>query len=504
MRTQFNILLQGVSSKSVSIGTAIVCSVIMAPLLISHLGSESYGLYAVLGSVMAYLFVLDFGSGLAVPKYVAEYRARKDIEGLRRLISSFFFAFLGVSLGLILLAGVCMPFVPHVLKTSPGLVRTAEVVFFTTVVNFSLLLPFGVLTGLLYGIQKAHITYWLDTLFYIVNTLAAYILVTLGHGLIAVALGTLGARIVVTLLLVWFARTKCPEGTLRMDYFDWATLKQLLSPSAHFFVIQVAALIIFTTDNIIISSFLGVSAVTAYAIVFKLWRVLERLIISAARILLPHISELDARDNRTRLRSLHIQLTKYSLLLALVALVCMATFGEQVIGLWVGPENFAGTPLLLCIGLLLLLNTVVHCSSTLLMGMAQHKLLAYMFVLEGLVNLGLSILLVSKVGVLGVGMATVIARLLFSFWFAPWYACRMLEQDLWEYARGVAPALFPVVPAVGLALVLSRLSASPILLIVGGSLAIATTYLAIFYKLSLSRVEQQLLWNRLTGLLVRA
>jgi O-antigen/teichoic acid export membrane protein len=67
------------------------------------------------------------------------------------------------------------------------------------------------------------------------------------------------------------------------------------------------------------------------------------------------------------------------------------------------------------------------------MGVGKHKPLAPLMVAEGLCNLGLSILLVRRMGIVGVAWGTAIPNVMAAVMFWPWYACRTLE---------VAPARF--------------------------------------------------------------
>jgi O-antigen/teichoic acid export membrane protein len=498
--SQFQALAHGVLAKYCSIATWIAASLVLTPLLLRHLGSEAYGLYAAVGSIGAYLSVLDLGTGLAIPKYVAEYRAQGDLEKLRKLSSSFFFGFTGAGVALFVVAFAFVPFVPHIFKTSPSLDRVAQIVFLVTVANFLVLLPFGALEGVLYGFRKVHINYWLDTLFYIFNLTAACVAVNSGHGLVAVTVGTLAARILVSLVLARLTWTQCPTVRFGLGDFDWGILRELIGPSFYYFMIQIAALLIFSTDNVVISFFLGVSAVTSYSIAFRLCRLPVGLISCVAGILLPHISELDAVNDLGRLRRLHIQITKYSVLISLIVFTCLFAFGKDFIDFWVGPGNFAGMPVLICFCLVWSVNTVVQCSSMVLMGTAQHKTLAGVLVFEGFLNIVFSILFLHYFGVLGVALGTLLAKLAVSFWFAPWYACRLLKQNFWEYARGVSPALLPFLPAIALAVVGGEVQVPPVLKIVGGSLAIAFTFAVFFYRFSIQGEERAYLRKRVSTL----
>ena len=499
----FRVLIRGVLAKYVSIASWIGCSLVLTPLLLRYLGTEVYGLYAALGSIGAYLYVLDLGTGLAIPKYVAEYRVRGNFLDLNKLVSSFFYAFVGIGILLVVGAFAFIPYVPEIFKTSPSLVHVVQIVFVLTVANFLVLLPFGVLEGVLYGFQKVHINYWLDTLFYLCNLAAAYLAVKLGYGLVVVTAGTMVARLVVSLLLARLAWAECPSVRLHLRDVEAGILKKLAAPSFYYFVIQVATLLIFSSDNVVISSFLGVTAVTAYSVAFKLCRLPLGLISSLATVLLPHISELDTASDFSRLRKLHIQLSKYSVFISFVVFTCLAAFGRDFIDVWAGPKNFAGMPVLICFCLIWPFNTVVQSSSTILMGTARHVKLAVVLVAEGVLNVVLSILLLHYYGLLGVALGTLLAKLMVSSWFAPWYACRVLKQNFWDYARGVSPVLFPLLPGVAMAMLMARLDVPFVPKMLAGSLAITLTFIVFFYWVSIGEEERVYLRERVATLVHR-
>ena len=55
-------------------------NLVYVPLLLFFLTKEEYGLYQLVGSVIAYLALMDFGLADTVTRYYANYAARKDTE----------------------------------------------------------------------------------------------------------------------------------------------------------------------------------------------------------------------------------------------------------------------------------------------------------------------------------------------------------------------------------------------------------------------------------------
>jgi len=60
----------------------------LTPFILRELGRDLFGLWTLVGSVVAYGALLDFGIATAVTKYVAEYHSRGEMEEANRLIAT--------------------------------------------------------------------------------------------------------------------------------------------------------------------------------------------------------------------------------------------------------------------------------------------------------------------------------------------------------------------------------------------------------------------------------
>ena len=55
---------------------------LFTPSLLQKMGTEGYGLWSVAVSALSMMGVLEFGLGLAISKYIAEYDANDDFLGI--------------------------------------------------------------------------------------------------------------------------------------------------------------------------------------------------------------------------------------------------------------------------------------------------------------------------------------------------------------------------------------------------------------------------------------
>jgi O-antigen/teichoic acid export membrane protein len=89
---------RNVSTRYLAIGVEAILVLVVLPFNVAHLGTAAYGLWMLTASVTAYFSVLALGYSGALVKFVAQYRARRDFDGLNQILSTMFaiFASFGV------------------------------------------------------------------------------------------------------------------------------------------------------------------------------------------------------------------------------------------------------------------------------------------------------------------------------------------------------------------------------------------------------------------------
>src|SRR5947209_11199940 len=60
----------------------------MSPFLVARLGDSVYGVWVLVGSLVGYLGLLDFGITHSTVKYIAEYRALGAQKSINRLVTT--------------------------------------------------------------------------------------------------------------------------------------------------------------------------------------------------------------------------------------------------------------------------------------------------------------------------------------------------------------------------------------------------------------------------------
>jgi O-antigen/teichoic acid export membrane protein len=320
-----------------------------------------------------------------------------------------------------------------------------------------------------------------------------------GHGLISLALVTLCAASGEYLTAAVCAKRLYPPLKPRRRLIAFDKCKELFNFGIYRFMWIVANQLIFYTDSLVIGIFLNAASVTFYVIAGSLINYGRNIVSLAADTFYPVATRLDAKNDTAGLRDLLILGTRIALTVGLPLCFGFLFLGKQFIVLWMGPPYAISTVYLNVLTIAQFTSMAQYISALILVSMAKHKILAYVTLAEGVVNLLLSILLVRKIGLIGVAWGTVIPHIISTAIIIPLYTLSILKMTWSDYViRGFLRPFLAVIPAAGLCYAFSILIVKPSWLVFGLEvLAVGAASGLMSYFVCLSPEQRSLVIERL-------
>ena len=150
--------------------------------------------------------------------------------------------------------------------------------------------------------------------------------------------------------------------------------------------------------------------------------------------------------------------------MALAADICAGflLLGKQFIALWMGPAYTVSAIYLSVLTIPQFASMAQYISAVVLVAMAKHRVLAYVTLGEGIVNLALSIILVRKIGLVGVAWGTVIPHAINTTLVVPFFTLRTLNMRWRDYiVGGFVRPVAAAVPSVAVCYAISVLLRTP-------------------------------------------
>jgi O-antigen/teichoic acid export membrane protein len=456
---------------------------ILTPFILKMLGDDSYGLMALVGSVTAYGFLLNFGITDAVTKYVAEYRAKEDIEQARSIIATALILNTGLGLLLIAVSVLLSPFFSSLFNVPAAEQTTATWLFLLSGVGVALTIPFGIVTAVLRGLQRFDLIN-LSGVGATLLTLGGTVLVLVWEGgVIGLAIVGIVTAFLAQIFNIWLLYWIAPELRFGLHSGSRSHVRILASYSSALFVMNLGGYLESRSDEVVIGSFLPVATVTPYNLARRLSGLPQTLTEQFQTLLLPMASELHANENRDQLRSLYMVSTRITLAIFLPIALVLVILAKPILTLWIGAAYAEYSYLILILVTASLIDTSQWPAGFILQGMAKHHPLAIMTIASGIANLTISILLVGRLNLMGVALGTLIPTTIVCIGFVTPFAMRVIGVNIKEiFTRVLQPAILPAIPMalimIALTQVLSPYSVFFLLLIAAiGSLIYVTGYL---------------------------
>ena len=145
---------RNVSTRYLAILIEMVVGLVVLPFNVSHLGKSAYGLWMLTASVTAYFSILDMGYSGALVKFVAQYRARRDLRALNEILSTTYSVFATFGAITYLIAIVLAVYIDRFFQLSPDQVYLGRVVLLVTSLNVAGGTIFSVYGGVINGFQR--------------------------------------------------------------------------------------------------------------------------------------------------------------------------------------------------------------------------------------------------------------------------------------------------------------------------------------------------------------
>jgi O-antigen/teichoic acid export membrane protein len=479
---------------------------LLTPFILHQLDPTLFGLWVLVGSVVAYGSLLDFGIAGAVTKYVAEFKAKGQLEEARSLVATALalYAVLGLTVTLACIA--IAPVFPRLFGVSAEYSETAVWLVMLSGLGMGLAIPSASTTAVLRGLQRFDLMNLLGVITVLLSAVATVTVLLLGGGVIGLVSITIAVNFSMQVPAVWLIYRIAPELRFGLAHPNKKMMWTVTSFSSSLFLVHVGGQLETKTDEIVIGAFLPVSTVTPYNLARKLSSLPQMMAEQFLSLLLPLVSELHAENDEARLHALYITSTRITLGTFLTFGISLVILAGPILTIWVGAAYADYAYLVFILTLASFIDTHTWPAGSLLQGINRHRFTAVMALCTGITNLILSLVLVRQIGLLGVALGTLIPTIVFGLGFTIPYAMRVIGVTFREMTNQVLlPPLLAIIPA-GLVTYTLREIFDPVTIL--PTLLIAAVgsllYLAGYLKAASSRFERGLVQDLVVKAVARA
>lgn len=394
---------------------AIVLNLLSVPISLDYWGKEKYGLFAIINSVIVYLSISSLGLNSAASVLMAKNaHFSEKITILKRSFAMLLGSVTFFSIAFYFLNFFSSRWIYLLGDIPEALFSETYYAMLLMVVFFFINAVFSHIDAVFNGFQKLYVQKLFDALFLVLSFAVLLLTIAVKGNLCHFVLFNGLVRLFISIAKIYFFYTRIyadekiramsepSPATLTPAENEETSFKVIVFTGLRMVVVGIAAMIVWNTDNLVISHYLGIDSVTPYSVSFRIYSVFFSLIAILNGAIMPLIAREMSVGNWMWINR------SFGILLKLMALagglfwLSGILFLKDFIIYWAGIDGFAGLAVIFALGGYSYLLSIVNLNAGVAIAFNYVDEVMWVGWIEAIVNLVASIMLLKYFGLAGV------------------------------------------------------------------------------------------------------
>lgn len=334
-----SILIKSTSINTISTFYIAGLNFFLVPFLLKNLGAVQYGLIGIINifTIVGYVSLFELGFASALPKLVAEYKAKNKYKSINETLNSFIIIFIiiGIVVNLMIYPAIDVITynwfeIPE--KFADKFIKVFHLLLASLVFQFPLL----ILDAILQGFSRFDILKYSQMVGETLKIGFIFYFVKLGGGFEVVIYCNIGLSIL--LLCIYFISITNLLPNYNIKNISFSHFKYINKLAKLLLLGRLSSLLANNIDRILIALYLNPLMMTNYDILFKLPQVLNKFLGMANTAITPIASELYAKGELFKITELYHRGFRFYFSFNTPIILSLIYFSNYFIKFWVGEE----------------------------------------------------------------------------------------------------------------------------------------------------------------------
>ncbi|MDU3526250.1 lipopolysaccharide biosynthesis protein [Clostridium sp.] len=398
----------------------IVLNFVSRTIFIWVLGSNYLGINGLFSNILSMLSLAELGIGNAIVYHMYKPLANKDNERLKSLMQLYKKAYIIIGVTVVFIGLSILPFFDYIIKDKPN-ITDLKLIYILFLINSACSYFFIYKSSLINADQKNYIITIKQQKYAFIQVILQIIFLILTKNYIIYLI----VQIICTFLLNFSLSRKADElypflKSKKIESLDKKSKKEIFKHVMAMMSHKIGGAVVNGTDNILISSFVGIYWVGLYSNYILITSTINRVINQIFSSITSSVGNLNAIESKEKSYKIYKRLFFMNFWLYGFSSVCLLILMNPFIELWIGNEFILDKKVILVLIINFYISgmrqTTITFNTTLgLFWNDRFKPWA-----EAAINLFFSILLANKFGLLGILLGTLISTISTSLWVDPY------------------------------------------------------------------------------------
>ncbi|MGQ7884887.1 lipopolysaccharide biosynthesis protein [Paenibacillus sp. WC2504] len=421
---------------SAGIGSQIIItllSFVSRTVFINSLGVEYLGINGLFTNILGMLSLAEAGIGSSIIYALYKPVADNDTNKINMLMRLYRNAFRAIALVIFIIGVALIPFLNSIVGETT--IPNIKIIFFIFLISTSSSYLFSYKVSLLNVAQKGYISTGIYSISSILSALVKIAILKYTNNYIFYLIADVIITVTTSILLSLFVNKIYPYLKIpTLSKLDNETKSGIIKNMKALILHQIGSYAVFGTDNIIISTFVGVAAVGLYSNYYMLINICRTFINQIFDNIIHSLGNLVATEEKNKIYNIFKITMFFNFWIYSFFSILLFITLDPFIRIWLGTDFLLGRLVLIIVminfyvtGMRRSINMVKQTS-----GIYHED--RYASFVEAIINLIFSIVLVKYLGMAGVFIGTLISTLTVPFWVAPYLVYKkVFERSLFYY-----------------------------------------------------------------------
>ncbi|WP_461451689.1 oligosaccharide flippase family protein [Mucilaginibacter sp.] len=384
---------------------SVIISLLLIPLTIKYVNPVQYGIWLTLSSIITWATLFDLGLGNGLKNKLTEFIATGNIPGARSYLSSAYAILSVISLFLFISFGLVNRYLNwnNILNTGTANDNNLNNLVLLIFGFFCIQFVLQLINTVLAANQEPAKTGIINFVAQLLTFIAILILARYTIGSLTILVWAFAGIPLVILLIgsIWLYTHNYKSVSPTFNLVEVSNAKKLLATGSTFFIIQIAALVMYESDNIVITNILGPKEVTTFNIAYKLFSIILMFFVIVITPFWSAFTEAYTKNDFEWIKNALANANKMWFVLSICS-VFLLLVSPWLYNAWVGKSIIVPVSLsiAMCMYCMAFIWQAIHVQ--LINATGKVRLQLYLGILAMLFNIPLCIFLVKRIGLAGI------------------------------------------------------------------------------------------------------
>lgn len=399
----------------------VIFQFITRTIFINTLGTQYLGITGLFTNIVSMLSLTELGIGTAIIFKLYKPIEQNDEHKIYLLMNFYKKVYQIIGLVICIIGILLMPFLKLLIKEDVSFINIYLIFIMYLMQSVFSYLFFAYKSALIQANQKEYIITSITYLFQILSNVLQILCLVFFKSFTLFVVISIITTVLMNIVISKICDKMFPfinkKSTDRLNKED---KKSIFKDCYALTIYKINAVILNSTDNMIISGFLGLSVVGLYSNYLLIFTFVNTILTKIFSAITASLGNLHVGSDKRHEYEVFEAINFISFILFTVTAVSVAYVSNSFISVWLGEEYLFSEDVVMLIGIRMYIEGQKKVLSTYRNTMGLFQQAKYRPLFGALINIVVSLILVQYIGILGILLGTIIADISTYMWYDPY------------------------------------------------------------------------------------